>query len=353
MNNNRGTSRRRGRGNNRPQPTGRSGGMDQGNRIDSRARGNATQMLEKYKKMAHDSQMNGDRVATEYYLQFADHYFRVLADNRARQDEYRRPREDQSREPSSDYADDDDDTGYNGGNSNGHGIYGSPQDSGDDHTSQGQNGNGHNDDGQDDDGEDTRGNSRNDNRSNDGRQNDNRSNDNRANDSRANDNRRERSPRDNRPEGRSAEGRNDNRAQNRNDNRGENRNDARNDPRPARPRPERAERPAPVQSHDSDRNAADRNEADRNDTGPAVAAPTSSEEQSPAPRLAVRGRGRPPRAVVASESNGLDPMILPPAIGIAPEAPAVDGEAPKPKRRAAPRRKAAEAGDVATATAEN
>jgi len=82
--------------------------MDQGNRIDNRARGNAAQLLEKYKKMAHDAQMNGDRVNTEYYLQFADHYFRVLADNKARQDEYRRPRED-NRDFDRDYRDDGDD----------------------------------------------------------------------------------------------------------------------------------------------------------------------------------------------------------------------------------------------------
>jgi hypothetical protein len=37
--------------------------------------------------MARDAQMAGDRVNMEYYLQFADHYFRVLADNRARQEE--------------------------------------------------------------------------------------------------------------------------------------------------------------------------------------------------------------------------------------------------------------------------
>lgn len=37
--------------------------------------------------MARDAQMVGDRVNCEYYLQFADHYFRVLADNRARQEE--------------------------------------------------------------------------------------------------------------------------------------------------------------------------------------------------------------------------------------------------------------------------
>ncbi len=36
--------------------------------------------------------LNGDRVQEEYYLQFADHYFRVLADARVRQEEQRAPR---------------------------------------------------------------------------------------------------------------------------------------------------------------------------------------------------------------------------------------------------------------------
>ena len=54
---------------------------------DRRARGNAPQLLEKYKKLAHDASLNGDRVQTEYYLQFADHYFRVIADNKAQKDE--------------------------------------------------------------------------------------------------------------------------------------------------------------------------------------------------------------------------------------------------------------------------
>ena len=63
------------------------------NRIDSRARGNAPQLLEKYRKLAHDAHLNGDRVQAEYYLQFADHYFRVLADARTRQEEQRRPRD--------------------------------------------------------------------------------------------------------------------------------------------------------------------------------------------------------------------------------------------------------------------
>lgn len=84
--------------------------MDQGNRIDSRARGNANQLLEKYKKLAHDAQMNDDRVSTEYYLQFADHYFRVLADNKARQEEHRRSRDDYRGDRDSDDDTDGDET---------------------------------------------------------------------------------------------------------------------------------------------------------------------------------------------------------------------------------------------------
>jgi len=89
LNNRQQSGRRRGRGGQRQQGTGR----DNGNRIDNRARGNAPQMLEKYKTLARDSQMLGDRVMTEYYLQFADHYFRVVAESRARFEENRRPRE--------------------------------------------------------------------------------------------------------------------------------------------------------------------------------------------------------------------------------------------------------------------
>lgn len=85
---NRQSGRRRGRGgNNRPQNNGGGRGSDPQNRIDNRTRGNAAQLLEKYKGLARDAQMAGDRVNTEYYLQFADHYFRVLADTQARREE--------------------------------------------------------------------------------------------------------------------------------------------------------------------------------------------------------------------------------------------------------------------------
>jgi hypothetical protein len=67
-----------------------------GNRQDNRQRGNAAQLLEKYKSLARDAQLAGDRVQTEYYLQFADHYFRVLSESRVRFDEQRRGRDEDS-----------------------------------------------------------------------------------------------------------------------------------------------------------------------------------------------------------------------------------------------------------------
>ncbi len=56
--------RRRGRGGQRQQGGGNPN-QGNGNRIDNRARGNAAQLLEKYKNLARDAQMAGDRVNTE------------------------------------------------------------------------------------------------------------------------------------------------------------------------------------------------------------------------------------------------------------------------------------------------
>jgi hypothetical protein len=112
LNNNRGNNnnnRRRGRGNNNGGGRPQGGGNQQVNRIDSRARGNAPQLLEKYRKLAHDAHLNGDRVTAEYYLQFADHYFRVIADTRLRQEEARARRDDRwqdNGEPAREEADD-------------------------------------------------------------------------------------------------------------------------------------------------------------------------------------------------------------------------------------------------------
>ena len=99
MINNRQNGRRRGRGGG-PRPSG-GGGPNPGNRQDNRSRGNAAQLLEKYKSLARDSQLAGDRVQTEYYLQFAEHYFRVLNENRARFED-QRPRQ-------GDFTDEDED----------------------------------------------------------------------------------------------------------------------------------------------------------------------------------------------------------------------------------------------------
>jgi len=86
--NNRQGGRRRGRGGQR----GQNLGGQPGNRQDNRQRGNAAQLLEKYKSLARDAQLAGDRVQTEYYLQYADHYFRILSENRARFED-QRPRQ--------------------------------------------------------------------------------------------------------------------------------------------------------------------------------------------------------------------------------------------------------------------
>ena len=86
-------SRRRGRGNNRG-----------GNRPNTPSKGNAAQLLDKYKGLARDAQMSGDRVQAEYYLQFADHYFRVLEEYNAKQSDQQ-----QQRAPRNRSNDDDDD----------------------------------------------------------------------------------------------------------------------------------------------------------------------------------------------------------------------------------------------------
>lgn len=108
MINNRQAGRRRGRGggggNNAPRQGG-GGRSDNGNRIDSRARGNASQLYEKYKNMAADAQRQGDRVNTEYYLQFADHYFRVLSDQRGRFEDQQPRRQQPDFDADEDYGD--------------------------------------------------------------------------------------------------------------------------------------------------------------------------------------------------------------------------------------------------------
>ena len=104
INNRQQGGRRRGRGGQRGQNLGGGGGGggQPGNRQDNRQRGNAAQLLEKYKSLARDAQLAGDRVQTEYYLQYADHYFRVLGESRSRFEDQRRQRGDGSDEDEGD-----------------------------------------------------------------------------------------------------------------------------------------------------------------------------------------------------------------------------------------------------------
>jgi Domain of unknown function (DUF4167) len=90
-NRNRNNNNNRNRNNNTNNNRGGGGGGGQRTNgiIDARARGNAQQLLEKYKNMGRDAAQNGDRVLAEYYMQFADHYFRVVSEYRARFDEQR------------------------------------------------------------------------------------------------------------------------------------------------------------------------------------------------------------------------------------------------------------------------
>jgi hypothetical protein len=106
--NNRQNGRRRGRGGGPRSPNQAPG---QGNRQDNRSRGNAAQLLEKYKALARDAQLSGDRVLAETYLQYAEHYYRVLNESRARFEEQRRQRGDYM---SDDDEDQDDSMGAEG-----------------------------------------------------------------------------------------------------------------------------------------------------------------------------------------------------------------------------------------------
>ncbi len=81
--------RRRGRGSNRPQQQGGGNRSAEVARQDARVRGNAQQLLEKYKNMARDAASSGDRILSEYYMQHADHYYRVLSEFRSRYEEQR------------------------------------------------------------------------------------------------------------------------------------------------------------------------------------------------------------------------------------------------------------------------
>ena len=63
---------------------GRRGNAHGGNRSfesngpNVKIRGNAAQLFEKYQALARDANLSGDRIASENYLQHAEHYYRLL-----------------------------------------------------------------------------------------------------------------------------------------------------------------------------------------------------------------------------------------------------------------------------------
>jgi hypothetical protein len=67
---------RPGRNNNRPQQS-RNQTFDSSG-PESKVRGTANQVYEKYLAMARDSQLSGDRVSAENFFQHAEHYFRIM-----------------------------------------------------------------------------------------------------------------------------------------------------------------------------------------------------------------------------------------------------------------------------------
>ncbi|MDB5689229.1 MAG: hypothetical protein JWL91_1105 [Sphingomonas bacterium] len=320
MINNRQNGRRRGRGGTRP-PNGSNNAPERGNRVDSRARGNASQLHEKYKSLARDTQMQGDRVMTEYYLQFADHYFRVLSESRSRFEE-QRPRRD---EAMSDFDDEDGD-GESGGYDE-RGDY-RADDGGQEYRqnaprqnearqnearqNEGRQNEGRNNEARQHEGRD---------RQNEGRQNDGRQNEGRQNDGRQNDGRRERTGNEPR----------------------------RREQRPERPeraeRPDRGERPTeqrlpePEMERQVDLRPAEVPAADPV-TVPQesqVGSPVSLDEAAPAERpRRTRIRRETPVAEEAAperiEIDRLPPAFAASAVAETPEA-AADGEEEAPRRR--------------------
>jgi hypothetical protein len=74
--------RRQSRGSNRRSYGGNNGNINKNTVIDSlgpdtRQRGTASQLHEKYSSLASDATGSDDRILAESYLQFADHYYRL------------------------------------------------------------------------------------------------------------------------------------------------------------------------------------------------------------------------------------------------------------------------------------
>ena len=48
--------------------------------FNNRNRGNVSQQYSKYLKLAKEASRSGDRIQSEYYYQFTDHYFRIMVE---------------------------------------------------------------------------------------------------------------------------------------------------------------------------------------------------------------------------------------------------------------------------------
>ncbi len=90
--NNRGRNRRQSNPGNR---------VFESNGPDVKIRGNASHVSEKYLTLARDAQASGDPIASENYLQHAEHYLRIIAASQAQQQAQNQPcapdQEDQDR----------------------------------------------------------------------------------------------------------------------------------------------------------------------------------------------------------------------------------------------------------------
>jgi len=48
--------------------------------FNNRNRGNVSQQYNKYLKLAKEASRSGDRIQSEYYFQFTDHYYRIMVE---------------------------------------------------------------------------------------------------------------------------------------------------------------------------------------------------------------------------------------------------------------------------------
>ena len=65
---------------------------------EGKVRGTPQQIIDKYNQLARDSQLSGDRVATENFQQHAEHYLRMLAEAQREMEARREEQERQNRD---------------------------------------------------------------------------------------------------------------------------------------------------------------------------------------------------------------------------------------------------------------